>query len=199
MVQERPRQRGCILLVVCITLAIILSCAAIPSIISSLQLGPPDALSKLKSLPVYPGTGSITFRDNTKREMVGTQIWVFKSGGIVGSDMDRNLNEATAGLTFETVDEPDQVQQFYAVVASKRGYNEIESKVPGNQYIGWEESFETIAYAMEPFRGDEMDRPFSFHHLSINADKVLPLSGDKNAVTRVSVELSILNETGGLR
>jgi hypothetical protein len=200
--QERKvfqrRQRGCIIPVILLTLGVIIGCGALTLLVIP---RPPDALAELKSLTLYPTARAVTFTDNIRHEMIGRKSWSYAGGGgAVGSDYRRNLSVTAASMTFETSDEPNQVRAFYDNEVSNRGYFEVSAETANYQYLVHDRPLEIVAGMLAVIRGmDELDQPVNFRTVNITIEK-MPLQEDGNkSVTQVSIEQTILSETGGLR
>ena len=189
------RKKGCLASIVLLPLAATVLCSGFALIVFWPRQA--DALAELKSLPSYPGARLVNFSDNHRYTKFGSESWDMNGGGTWVSDEQRPLNVTTSSMTFETNDEPDSVRRFYGNNLPKSGYYEVLNwKLTVDQYMTWDDRFNLFSKVLG---NENIDTPFTFHSLIITPTKGLPTGSANVGTTQVSIELTIYDETGGIR
>jgi hypothetical protein len=192
----RRKQRSCVLLAVILPLVAVALCGGISILVFAPK--PADAIAELKWLDIYPSATAVSISDNSY-SMTDGLGWSYKGGGgVIMTDYHRSLEVTLATMMFETGEAPDSVQAFYEREVTNRQYYEVEVTAPDRQYLRYEDPYPVLEL-VEDFPGLYRDRPLYFYQLTIRAVKVSAQSGTATALTRVTVEVQILREAGGLR
>jgi hypothetical protein len=192
--QQRKASRASV--AVFVTLVIAIVCVAMVIILAP---RPIDALSELKSLPLYPNARLSSFSGNTQYEQSGGQWWALKEAGGMGSYSPRRLNVSLATVTFETNDGPEAVLKFYDEQMTQRGYYEVSDGSALQEHLKWTHRFGALGEMVESTVGDDLiNQPRNFHNLRITATSAPSQQDARSDVTLISVEYRALMETGGL-
>jgi hypothetical protein len=155
---------------------------------------PPDALAELKSLTLYPGATSVSYKGNAQYEKIGVERW-----GNISSARQRALDITVASMTFETGDMPNAVEQFYNDQILNSGYYRMASQAPNTLYFKYETPYQFLENISDLIIRREVDHPVTFYDINLTVVEELRNSSPSTRVTHVLIELRILRETGGLR